>query len=769
MSSPRETLHKRMSDAKVDTLGASPAPEVKDFLDFTKLEVNVDSRREQLANLLQKIHDALYDSHGKSKDFLNYDGSVETLVKNFKGILGTLNKVKHDMAAAQISGKPPNAVRLGATLKEVDAAVNTALKELKEYVSDFKDYLSISQQADVGLEKRNEGKRLPGHMLTIKEAVEYLENAIERNEYYGEVKDLYFKEIPNVPDLQTRSEYKLRKAIQEIAVSGDTGIPAFDIYFPAIQPELQNNEVGFIDMARALFLKRPAGKENEVFKEGREVDQFEIDEAAIEMWDYIVKRIKHKPEWGGINSDPLDPPGEEGQFSYPKLFGENVVAFKKHLHQKFAHIEKRKRDLLLKFYENFDIKTVAYIPHQMREQTRAHGFPPPHNPRWSGDSFKDQTAALNRWALGQYGKTRYANVDANASSEQYLYLSEEIIPEIMKDPHNHTKLHTAIELWEDVELYRKQQWGKVIQAVEDVRRMMVVRRGDEEIAPHEIDLNSTIFPAHAEVVINVLKVEIQKRKILEKKTRAEEARIKGDTALAATLEREYEEESATLVEQYLPMGYSLSEKIEGKTPAERKIKIEEAFRTLGLEKIRLHGINQYQVAFDKWEAVDDLFEEHPAMLNDHQVEEKFIEFLDRYIGKAKLIPGKHHLLFGPWIVRYMYRLISCYENAITSSSVDRLRRVMIEHLEQANGVPQYAREYVKHQLGGRFVDSLVLKQRDILQGRYRDRLYRRLKEQTRTVSEVILTKLPTFGALKKTPLTAPWSWKPVTKDTTENH
>jgi hypothetical protein len=165
------------------------------------------------------------------------------------------------------------------------------------------------------------------------------------------------------------------------------------------------------------------------------------------------------------------------------------------------------------------------------------------------------------------------------------------------------------------------------------------------------------------------------------------------------------------------------------------------------------------------------FREKPSVLSKDEIIEKFIYWQDKLIGKAKLVPGKHHLLFGPFTVRYIYRLLSQYENRRNQDLVNELRLELLKHLEGAGGLPGHVKEFVRRHIANKkAVSTLTRYVRSISEGNYHKKLWNFQNEHPSGLERKIASELP-FGWGKTAEgggpveTVAPWNWDELDEDT----
>lgn len=464
------------------------------------------------------------------------------------------------------------------------------------------------------------------------------------------IKNDYLRTIENVKNEQLKVRLKVKVFLHELQYHGDTGKKDFATYLPAINDMLRNNTLTYLDIARALFVQladndpeREVGvdqidqqAENELFNEG-----------CIEMWNYAVDRIA-----GRIDQDPADQTDDD--FQYAVLVEDRTAKFRRHLEKKFAD---KIRDpellqLMITYCHEMGAKSLGYIPWLARETTRSHGTSANKSTK-----FSDELAVLAPWAFGSYSRRRYGASVPDATSEDMLFLTQDILslwntPPLKRQYDDeddrkralearHHDMEEMHELQDIVVAYREMTWRREISKigfVNDIRRLFAPGSTRQD----RIDPDRSIFPIQGEVAINAINTfRLQKQKEREEKVKAES---------------------------------------EGK---ESKFKAKPFYKIFDM-----HDPDNYDISYAAVDKFFNIFKEplDTQHISQHEVESRFQEWMRTILGKAKLIPGRHQLLFGPFTVRYIHRLLDAYEFQHQETQVLALIKHLLHELHSSGGV-----------------------------------------------------------------------------------
>jgi hypothetical protein len=346
------------------------------------------------------------------------------------------------------------------------------------------------------------------------------------------------------------------------------------------------------------------------------------------------------------------------------------------------------------------------------------------------------------------------------------------------------------------------------------------------VGREEIDLNSSIFPMPGELLINVLRIQQEKDALIVRRQRKQELKktiydltdrfrehaeelMNLETSVAdfrAAIDlldavndadeiEELNNEIADLeprIEELSDIADTVSQNLVYLTTQMRQIGDVEtemneftsiysrqgygdSFDDIGRNKLENGGLkpDDYNpLAFNALKTMYRAFRTPgEKSLNEQEILEKYKEWQDKVVGKAKLIPGKHHLLFGPFTVRYIHRLLSQFEERFDEREVDQVRKEILRSLQGAEGLPWYTEEYVKEHVGGAKVVP-TLARYDNVPGEisYRRAWWNFRNQHPTGWEKEFAAALPgTLG--KKGPegeplqTVAPWFWDPVSEDT----
>ncbi len=554
-------------------------------------------------------------------------------------------------------------------------------------VKNLKSYVSETDQRNLGLIKNLKNP----YTMDIAEVIDEVSGSIIPTDRLKDLNAQYFNKIDNVKDIQLQSWYRTRRGLQAIVVAGDTGVPRFDIFFDKIMEELADKGVEFINLARALFIKRPDPPEELASPE--KMDEAEINMDAIAVWDYIIARIKHSPENGGLNDDPdeeyyknlynEDFIKSDEEFSYHTLQGrDKIKRFYKHLHQKFLTdkypgLNEELLNEVIKYTEVMAGLSVGYIPWLLRGATRSHGLALAGMRK---QDFSDELFACQPFAASHYTRERYGDSIENETSEDYLFYNEEIIEKIFPKDEK-AKISWAKFIAKGAELFRKYTWGEIPSWVQDLRNIIDVSGKNRNVPENKINLNESMLPLPGEIVINLLKIENESRQLLKSNDKDVDAQI------------------LDFIERIKQLGYL--DKTIIKDENGKNIPAREIIKGVGLKKLKGLTLDQYtNVAFPAMGSMFEKFWQVPpdTYISASEIKENFKLWIDKIIGKAKLIPGRHWLLFGPMTMRFIQMQMDYGGAATERSKVKEQIAVLVNELFQAGGVPPIVKEYVGNKL-----------------------------------------------------------------------
>ena len=643
------------------------------------------------------------------------------------------------------------------------------------------------------------------------------------------------------------------------------------------------------------------GKDSDITAE--DLNKSGINYDALEVYEYIVKRIKHYPEFGGLDRDP-EGSDHDGDFSYLRLKDDKVGQFYKHLEAKFyAKLPKKLVDKLVKYAWAQSSKSHAFIPHLMHRTTRQHGLA---LAQVRGEPYVDELFVVAPWAAGMYSRNRYALSLADATSEELLYIPKALLSYMhkedwaVKEAEENVSLYEsggrkpngekisepeykraqrtlrnavarpkeAERLWNIINLFRKTVWGEIPEWVHYLREKMVIVQYDydpddpkkyradadgnpipkvirhdgtvefRKLAPGEIDLNDSLLPMPGELLINILRVDQEKeallarRKIKKRLEKPEEklrdkaheyaedllnvqtrigdidteiaglnpatdaARIsdltneKNDLTLQLTeLERIYDliSEKLDLIRRELRSAgvENVEADIEKFVLTYSKLGYGDSLDVIGRFNLEHGGYKPDDYITLAFARLQDMYEEFRAPASEplsiQDIKDKIVHFSQDIIGKAKLIPGKHHLIFGPFTMRYIHRLLNQFEGRHDQREVWHVvEEVILKNIGGADGLPWYAEDYVRNYLEAHTRRERERKLRTLLRAdiideekRYRGELWRFHNEHPVSWEKQVATSLPwdvgkrdEHGEKMRT--VAPWNWDKISESTTED-
>ncbi len=695
-----------------------------------------------IAELSQKMA-IIFREIDKSEDGKDSSGKQidRSHLKEVDKLFARLNNLMSQLGLANLSGL-------------VD---EEKVREYQEKIINLTDYYqNLSKQ----IEDLNPASKDPKTM-TIEEVIQILERVVDDgSDYYREVNQR-FLELPKGPPLK-EAKYRCKRVFQAILAKGDTGEKDFGIWFPEITNQLINKTTNFIDIGRYLFTIHSEKDENLSIED---VDRLPINEIALDMWDYALARIKGK--YGGLETDP-DNPNDHTNFDYAHLFGDNITVFRDHLRAKFSSIDDELFEQLFKFLQSHDIKTTAYVAWLARETTRSHGAGPA---KLRGEKFEDPLFTVAPFAAGIYSRGRYGDVIPNNSSPDMVLMPRDVAVNIIPDKKpgkpNESKRKSAAALWDIVNsYYTKIMWRGTPTWITEVRSLF-------GIGSNEIDLYKTMFPMPGEVIVDTYRIELERRKMNERHV-SEIRRLEKLRDAAPTLpekeaiNKRIEEfrkitmvaEKQSFIDKWERYGYS------------------DRFDEIGIRKLAQSpdgkgynlSVSQYDVSFRAMTEMTDFFHQPFGKMNFDQCVEKFKHWMDKIIGKAKLVPGRHYVLF-PYLTMFAIdKIISSYELRDKSYKIKSLIERLGEELEQAGGVPEIVKKKVfnfirqDEKTFGVFPTAIASKEYKQDLYRFKTRVMNGDEEKIRRLIPLGLAAVREDGTPMK--VVVPWDWGVKTdKDT----
>ena len=555
--------------------------------------------------------------------------------------------------------------------EDIQKAAADIINKLRNAFPKLKDLISYGNKKE---------RQKPVDIMSFSEVIEELSEIFKTGNPRAEaLRQRYLTELGGVKNKKLRAWYRSKVVMQDIAAAGDSGHPDFGIFFDKIMPTVSNGWWTFTEIARAFFLDPQVAEKDKLLSDEKmevtteDLADGEINTEMIRVWDYIVARIKSpfvsKDElkragldsrWSGLSKD------EKMAFSYNNLTGDQIDIFTKHLKNEFPTIKDEVLGQMIKYCLVMASKSGGYVGHLAHEVTRAHGTA---LAALTDVKFSDELAVCAPFSLGFYSRGRYALSKADATAGDLLFVPEPVVYDTVLGRH---KKEQAVELTELVEEYREVKWSGIPDWVMDVRKMI------ENGTPHTHDghhidngawdketLNifETWYPLPGEVTINIMRVEQAKRDFLAANPHPTDA------------------QKAAFARPFVRMGYGSS------------------FDSIGITKLGQVDAAQYIFAYKGTDKLFQTFRDQPKLLSKDEAIELFIEWMSGVIGKAKLIPGKHQLMFGPKTLEMIYRITHSYNRRTNIDSVNALRREIIKELVGAGGVPLHVKEYVLKNLG----------------------------------------------------------------------
>jgi len=615
--------------------------------------------------------------------------NTRTIIEKYLDISQYIHRPDVASKIERLVGKTGNEGRYGEAIKLLNEALRKAKMSRKE-----------------ALEQKSPST------MAIDELIEL------GKEIYTDDSDLGKKVKNEIIRRNAEEKDKLRHEMNSIAVAlpqaelaGDSQLKDWAADYNKAVLEFGEKTATVASMYEGLFLKpKPKGKLNT----DEDIDNgvLDIDVRALDLWDYIVGRIKGSVMRDGI-PDPVikivagkyvDATGHyipqnkdkketdsayqarlkeildlDQDFSYPKLVEHATEKFNKQLELIFEDMDATKLSLLIRFYRVLGAKTTGYQPWLIRAATRSHGFSAKEQ------HPSDESKFLNPFALIIYNATRYANLKHARYMSRLLYVPQGLFSELIGQA-NSSKKEKAKELWHILELFRRAVWdGEIPSWMTEARKLFEKQGGQKP----EINIDGTIFPLVPEMIVNITRIEQEKRDLID------------EHASGAISDDEFIRRSREYVEKYEKRGYSLGEV--GKIIDNNVLSAEEALGKFGQVKM-LQEISTHNHVNLAAPAVDKMFTmfEKPLKtdMSSHEAVEVFQGWLRDIIGKAKLVPGDHQLLFVPFTCELITILCNTFEHRSNRRLVNKLFNELLRELQGAGGVPYYIKPQIYKALGG---------------------------------------------------------------------
>lgn len=585
----------------------------------------------------------------------------------------------------------------------------------------------------------NEG-RLPVDMRAVK-MWDFIVDRIKHYERWGG-KDWTVRQLLPVKNGETDSAYLFRIRLIQTKRNDESALRQ-------LIPRINGENTQLYEARVAAILRDPTA-----------ASPFEYDEEFV---------VKMEGESEGAFMLRLKAMAQLDQnFSYDSLAEDVVGQFEKMIDLVFADIDPQKRVLLRGFYKTFGAKSAAYVSaHLGAGRTRGHGFKPKETEK------KDEAAYCHPVALRMYKATRYERLKRERNMSWNMFLSKEQFVGMVAqsfDSHYVTKAESALELYELYELFCHSRWGKNLPLwMTEARKLFESPElTDVAIGGHleehtiedlrdrrlfegaQIDLNDRIFPLLPDVVTNVMKVEQQKRDLLEEYSELERRRNTIGIAQYNQQKQVLERKITLFIKTFECQGYFNYKKLK---TAQAAGDLQGALRACYGQRVLLGGqdssnynVGQYVLAAEAVEKMFDTFDT-PTKPNMTMQEAKhtFNDWNDKIIGKAKLTPGRHHLLFAPFTCYLLTNILNSYEYGHDRQKVNELYRILIKDFILVDGVPTYFQEEVVRLMGGdinRAPDYCVYTPREWYTELYRNKLFKIEAEERTDLATKIMRKIP---------------------------
>jgi len=403
-------------------------------------------------------------------------------------------------------------------------------------------------------------------------------------------------------------------------------------------------------------------------------------------------------------------------------------------------------------------------------------------------------------------------------------MAADLVPENYDGSLNVKKRESSLALWKIVNsFYEKILWRGQPSFVRDMRGLFGIGSG-------EIDLYKTIFPFPGEVVVDAYRIESEKRKLVVslesviralmeeqervelelEETEASAVDLRGELArITASLSDDelLEEERESLMEEQERVELELEEtevriadlggelatakdrvsESRNKMRDEKKAFVDRyskygyssKFEEIGIGKLTKEpdgeggyglSITQYNVSFKAIDAMREFFHNPLEKMDFNQCVEKWTYWMQTIVGKAKLVPGRHYLLFPFFTMLAATKIVSVYDGRNDVFKVNKLLDRMMLEMEQAGGIPGYVKKEVLRYMTedkrhfGVFYDMIKTRQ-------YIGELFRYITRSSKDITDRIRSMFPLdFFKTEndESALTArsPWAWAAkASKDT----
>ena len=425
-----------------------------------------------------------------------------------------------------------------------------------------------------------------------------------------------------------------------------------------------------------------------------------------------------------------DLPYNDEDFSYKPLSGENKIdRFKKHLHAKYKDkLDPSLIDALIQFAKLHDVRTVGYIPWLARGATRSHGT------SRAGSDYISVLPVCAPLAHGLYARERYGAGEADNTTTDLIWLKKGFYSRFVlpNDMNIYTATQADLEgVDEDVisnakaseelrditfKFHKEILWkGKVPEWVTDIQNKVGMNYEGAEIPA-----DASTFPLILETIMDTLKCESSKREFnrrfeeLDKRIKAldkkkQDKKINEEEYLR--LKKEYVSDLCDEAEAYVRKNMALRSLEFDLDP---KADITKRYNYLK-SKVNIFGFNEfesekgsmvhpsnYETSFKAMALMTDFFRAPVSsgenLMSIKEAHLKFQWFINKVIGKAKLIPGRHHLLFVAQTLRAIDKITDGFAGVGSAYETKKLLNKFISTLEGAGGVPSYVRKEVIKEL-----------------------------------------------------------------------
>ena len=476
------------------------------------------------------------------------------------------------------------------------------------------------------------------------------------------------------------------------------------------------------------------------------------------------------------------------EFKYGSLNEHVVDDFVEFINLCFEDISSQRESILRNFFKTFGAKSMGYIPHLMRGTTRGHGFSP-------GEELKkDEAVYDNPYALRLYKATRYDRLTFARYMGRFMYMDKDQFIALAAqnyDKRNQlARTQSAEEFYELVELYYHSRFGSKLPLwITDSRKLFRARstnhlphihlqhesyglkylwdkirgKNHHDLEKHNIaeikkvadvnifdnaiiSLDDSVFPLLPDFVANVMDLELQarelRRKLSQATTQAEVDNVNSDID--------------KFIEIYKNQGYFASGLFEElkKSPDKRdRMKMLSTFYgqriLLGGQESSNVTTDQYELAAERMEQMfDEIDKPMKADLGEAEAKSMMKNWCDGFIGKVKLIPGKHHLLFAPLTCEYLTNILHNYEKGHDLQDVNLLYRELMSKYIKAGGLPSYLYDEVVRLMGGnenKAPDYCIFAPRDPYRISYMRKLWEVENEENRSISYRLQRLIPFYS------------------------